>query len=62
MTISAQASEWPARAYIYGTWDFALSQARDRARRFTQRMYLYQSTLDGDSVWVVSWDPKRGPR
>lgn len=51
--------EWPARSYIYGVWEYALSQARDRAQRNNQKMYVYRGELDGEAVWVVSWDPKR---
>ena len=37
---------WPARAYIYGTWGYALNRARDRAAKFQQRMWLYRGVLD----------------
>jgi hypothetical protein len=50
---------WPARAYVYGTWGYALDQARDRVKRAKQKMYLYKGVLDGEPVWVVSWDPKK---
>lgn len=51
--------DWPARAYVYTSWGYALSEARARAERFQQRMWLFRATLDGEQVWVVSWDPKR---
>lgn len=53
---------WPARAYIYGTWGYALNRARERATEFEQRMWLYRAVLDGEPVWVVTFDPKRRER
>lgn len=50
---------WPARAYVYGTWGYALSRARDLSADMNEKTYLYSGTLDGESVWVVAWDPKR---
>lgn len=51
--------DWPARAYVYGTWGYALSRARELAAGDGQKMYLYAGVLDGEQVWVVGWDPKR---
>lgn len=51
--------EWPAMCYIYGTWGYAFDQTRDRATKKKQKMYLYQSELNGTLVWVASWDPKK---
>lgn len=49
---------WPAQAYVYGTFGYALTQTVQRARSHRQKMYLYRGTLDGETVWVSSWDPK----
>lgn len=49
---------WPARAYVYGTFGYALSQTIKRAKRKNQHMFVYKSTLNGETVWVGSWDPK----
>lgn len=51
-------SGWPAQAYVYGTWDYALARARELATEKQQKTYLYKAALNGESVWVVSWDPK----
>lgn len=51
-------SGWPARAYVYGTWGYALERARELATEKNQKTYLYRSSLDGEPVWVVAWDPK----
>lgn len=51
-------SGWPAQAYVYGTWDYALERARELATEKQQKTYLYRSSLNGEPVWVVSWDPK----
>lgn len=56
---SLTAPDWPARAYIYGTWAYALNRAREHSTERNQKTYLYASTLDGETVWVVAWDPKR---
>lgn len=50
---------WPAGFYIYHTWEYALSQARSLAVRHQQKLFIYRGCLDGDPVWVVSWDPKK---
>lgn len=50
---------WPARAYVYGTWGYALERARDHSSQRNLRTYLYKSMLDGYPVWVVAWDPKK---
>jgi len=51
-------SGWPALAYVYGTWGYALNRARELATEKQQKTYLYRSLLNGEPVWVVSWDPK----
>lgn len=51
-------SGWPAQAYVYGTWGYALARARELATEKNQKTYLYRASLNGESVWVVSWDPK----
>ena len=48
---------WPARAYVYGTWGYALNRARDMAAERNQRFYLYAGLLDGERVWVAALDP-----
>lgn len=45
-------------SYVYGTWGYALDQARDRATRHGQRMHLYKADVNGRARWVVAWDPK----
>jgi hypothetical protein len=50
---------WPARAWVYGTWGYAVSCARDEATRRRQRVWVYAGMLDGEPVWVASLDPKR---
>lgn len=57
-TRSRAPSGWPAMAYVYGTWDYALSRARELATEKQQKTYLYRSSLHGEPCWVVSWDPK----
>jgi hypothetical protein len=52
-------NDWPAMAYVYGTWGYALARARERAKSHQQKMYLYQGVLNGETVWVVSWDRKK---
>lgn len=52
-------SVWPARAYVYGTFGYALTLTIWRANQMGQKMYLYKGVLDGESVWISSWDPKR---
>lgn len=49
---------WPARAYIYGTWNYAFSNAIRYSRDRRQKLFVYQGVLDGKKVWVASWDPK----
>lgn len=49
---------WPARAYVYGTWEYALHRAWEHATERKQKVYVYQGELDGETVWVASWDPK----
>jgi hypothetical protein len=51
-------SGWPALAYVYSDWGYALSRARELATEKNQKTYLYQTTLGGRTYWVVSWDPK----
>lgn len=51
--------DWPARAYIYGTYGFALRETIIRAKNHKQKMYLYRGTLNGEWVWVAAWDPKK---
>lgn len=56
---------WPALAYVFGTWGYALEQARALAAEHHQRVRLYRSTLNakaypsGQSVWVVDWEVQR---
>lgn len=50
---------WPARAYVYGVWEYALGRAIEHSAERNQKTYVYASTLDGEPVWVVAWDPKR---
>lgn len=56
------APDWPARAYVYGTFGYALERAREMAAARQQRMWLYRGVLDGEQVWVAAWDPKRRDR
>lgn len=51
-------SGWPALAYVYGTWGYALSRARELATEKNQKTYLYRASLGDRAYWVVSWDPK----
>ncbi|HEY9352363.1 MAG TPA: hypothetical protein VIP28_03885 [Nocardioides sp.] len=51
-------SGWPAMAYVYGTWGYALKRARELATEKQQKTYLYRSSFNGEPCWVVSWDPK----
>ena len=51
-------SAWPAVAYVYGTWEYALNRARELATEMQQKTYLYRGSLNGQPCWVVSWDPK----
>lgn len=51
-------ANWPARAYIYGTWGYALWNARILATERKMKVYVYQGFLDNDRIWAVSWDPK----
>lgn len=59
------ASSWPAMAYFYGTWGYALSRAREIARERNQRVRLYRGTFDakgfapGKPVWIVDWEVQR---
>ena len=57
-TAENDATSWPARAYAYGTWGYALARAREHARERHQRVYLYRAALDDEPVWVAAWDPK----
>lgn len=50
---------WPACAYVYGVWEYALGRALEHSAERHQKTYLYAGTLDGAPVWVVAWDPKR---
>lgn len=52
-------TDWPARAYCYGTFGYALSQTILRAKAHKQQMFVYQGVLDGEVVWIGSWDPKK---
>ncbi len=54
----SERQDWPARAYAYGTWAYALNQTLERVDRARQKMYVYKGELDGEIVWVGSWDPK----
>ena len=58
-SVEKDTPSWPARAYAYGTWGYALERAREHARERRQRVYLYRGALDGEAVWVAAWDPKR---
>ena len=51
-------SGWPALAYIFGTWGYALNRARELATEKQLRTYLYRGSMNGRPCWVVSWDPK----
>lgn len=51
-------SRWPAVAYCYLGWGYALNRAREYAAQRKLKTYVYKSTLEGSPVWVVSWDPK----
>lgn len=53
---------WPAMLYIYGTWAYALDRAREVVTRQNRKMYLYQGVVNGELVWIVSWDPKKPTR
>lgn len=53
---------WPARAWVYGTWGNAVSQAREHAGRHRQRVWVYAAHLDGEPAWVASLDPRREQR
>jgi hypothetical protein len=53
------ATDWPARAWVYGTWGYAVERAREQAARRRLRMWVYAGVLDGESVWVAALDPKR---
>ena len=57
-SVEKDAPSWPARAYTYGTWRYALARAREHAQERHQRVYLYRGDLDGEAVWVAAWDPK----
>jgi hypothetical protein len=50
--------EWPAFAYLYTTWGYALIRAREHATERQLHTYLYAVTLNGEPFWAVSWDPK----
>lgn len=50
---------WPARAYVYGTWEYAFNQTVQRAKSRGLKMWLYKSELNGEPVWVSSWDPRK---
>ena len=50
--------EWPAMYYVYGTYGYALEQTLARVARRKQKMYLYRAKVNGEMVWVSSWDPK----
>lgn len=49
---------WPCAAYIVGTWDYAIHQARTLANNSGQRVWVYRDTFQGKPVWVFSYDPK----
>lgn len=51
---------WPAFAYLYGTWGYALTNARDHASERRQKVYLYRAEMNGRWWWVASWGPE-GP-
>lgn len=51
-------SDWPAMAYVYGTWGYALDRALAFAAERHLKQHVYQGTLNDELVWVVSWDPK----
>ena len=50
--------EWPAFAYLFGTWGYALQRALDLNARYKQKIYLYQAEMNGRPWWVTSFDPK----
>lgn len=56
--VERRSQRWPALAYIFGTWEYALNRARDLATEKQQRTYLYRGSMNGRPCWVVSWDPK----
>lgn len=49
---------WPAFAYLYGTWGYALNQALEHSRERNQKVYVYQARFGSRNYWVASWDPK----
>lgn len=49
---------WPAFAYLYGTWEYALQRAIEHANERKLKVYLYRASLLDREWWVVSWDPK----
>jgi len=49
---------WPAFAYLYGTWGYALNRALEHSRERKQKVYLYRAWFGSKNWWVVSWDPK----
>lgn len=51
--------EWPAMAYIYGTFGYALTETITRAFARKQKMYIRKVTVEGMPVWMASWDPRK---
>lgn len=58
---------WPAMAYVYGTWGYALERANEHARERQQRVRLYQAgrketVIAGwnSCLWVVDWEVQDG--
>ena len=51
-------SDWPAFAYIYGTWGYALARAIEHSKQRHQKVYVFKVDFPERSWWVVSWDPK----
>lgn len=49
---------WPAFAYLYGTWGYALERANEMSAERGLRMHLYRAEFCGMTRWAVSWDPK----
>lgn len=56
--MSEHKEEWPAFARLFLTRLFALSEARNQATRYGQRIYVYRAQMDGHWFWAVSFDPK----
>lgn len=47
---------WPAAAYVYLTWAYALARAREQATQRGQRVYVRRAKIEGRWMWITSWD------